>query len=83
MIGGQVCVAKDFRGRGLLSKLYHETRKRLPSGYQLCVTEVAERNGVSLRAHQKMGFEVINTYHDGRELWKVVVWDLERDAADS
>jgi hypothetical protein len=77
MVGGQICVDKDFRGLGLLRKLYHETRKRLPSGYQLCVTEVAVRNDISLQAHLKMGFEVVSTYHDGKEQWKVVVWDLE------
>jgi len=78
MVGGQVCVDEDFRGQGLLSRLYHETRNRLPSDYQLCVTEISERNGVSLRAHQRMGFEVVSTYHDGNELWNVVVWDLGR-----
>jgi GNAT superfamily N-acetyltransferase len=83
MVGGQVCVDKDFRGQGLLSRLYHETRNRLPPGYQLCVTEVAARNNAGLRAHQKMGFEVVRTYHDGKELWKVVVWDLESAAAGS
>lgn len=77
MVGGQVCVDKDFRGQGLLRRLYHETRNRLPPGYQLCVTEVAARNSVSLKAHQKMGFEVVSTYHDGKELWKVMVWNLE------
>ena len=76
IVGGQVCVAKDFRGQGLLRRLYHETRDRLSSDYQLCVTEVAARNSVGLKAHQKMGFEVVSTYHDEKELWKVVVWDL-------
>lgn len=83
MVGGQVCVDEDFRGRGLLSRLYHETRNRLAPGYQLCVTEVSASNTVSLRAHQKMGFEVVSTYHDGKELWHVVVWDLEKAAAGS
>ncbi|MCI0442899.1 GNAT family N-acetyltransferase [bacterium] len=76
MVGGQVCVHKDFRGHGLLSKLYHETKNRLPAGYQLCVTEVAARNTAGINAHQKMGFEVVRTYYDGKELWKIVVWDL-------
>jgi hypothetical protein len=80
VVGGQVCVDKDFRGQGLLSRLYHETRNRLSSDYQLCVTEVSERNSVSLKAHLKMGFEVASTYHDGKELWHVVVWDFERAA---
>jgi len=77
IVGGQVCVAKDFRGQELLRRLYHKTRNRLPPGYQLCVTEVAARNSISLKAHQKMGFEVVSTYHDSKELWKVMVWDLE------
>ncbi len=80
MVGGQVCVDKDFRGQGLLRRLYHETRDRLPAGYQLCVTEIAVRNRVSLEAHLKMGFEGVSTYHDGKELWQVVVWDLEAAA---
>lgn len=78
MVGGQVCVDRDFRRQGLLSRLYHETRNRSPAGYQLCVTEVSARNGISLKAHEKMGFEAVSTYHDGKELWTVVVWDLER-----
>lgn len=78
MVGGQICVDKDFRGQGLLSRLYHETGKRLSSDYQLCVTEIATRNTVSLRAHLKMGFELVSTYHDGKELWNVVVWDLQK-----
>lgn len=83
VVGGQVCVDRDFRRRGLLSRLYHETRNRLSSGYQLCVTEISARNGISLRAHQKMGFEVASTYRDGKELWNVVVWDLEDAARNS
>ncbi len=80
MVGGQVCVDKAFRGQGLLSRLYHETRNRVFPGYQLCVTEVSVRNSVSLKAHLKMGFEVVSSYHDGKELWNVVVWDFERAA---
>lgn len=76
MVGGQVCVDKSFRGRGLLRRLYHATRNRLPPGYELCVTEIAARNFPSLEAHKKMGFEVINTYRDGNELWHVVAWEL-------
>ena len=76
MVGGQVCVDKDLRGRGLLRRLYHETRDRLPPGYELCVTEISARNVVSLEAHLKMGFVEASTYHDGKEPWIVVVWDL-------
>ncbi|MBB5634509.1 GNAT superfamily N-acetyltransferase [Pedobacter cryoconitis] len=76
MVGGQVCVHHDFRGQGLLRKLYHETRNRLAGQYQLCVTEISTRNINSLKVHQRMGFEVIGTYRDEKELWNVVVWQL-------
>ncbi len=78
MVGGQVCVDKAFRGRGLLRGLYHATRDRLPPRYELCVTEIAARNNPSLEAHKKMGFEVINTYLDENELWHVVAWELRQ-----
>jgi len=74
-VGGQVCVDANFRGLGLLSKLYHAAKEYLPDGYQLIVTEVSRRNTVSLKTHQKMGFEVIHSYN-GEELWDVIAWDI-------
>jgi len=76
MVGGQICVAAAFRGQGLLSKLYQETRRRIPESYQLCVTEISDRNQNSLKTHQKMGFEIAGSYHDGQEPWNVVVWEF-------
>jgi L-amino acid N-acyltransferase YncA len=61
IVGGQVCVDNTCRGQGLLRKLYKKTSQSVPPQYQLCVTEVAVRNTISLNAHLKMGFEVINT----------------------
>jgi hypothetical protein len=76
MVGGQVCVDRAFRGQGLLNRLYHQIRVSLPSGYDLCVTEIALRNQVSIGAHEKMGFQTIATYSDGREKWAIVAWEL-------
>jgi GNAT superfamily N-acetyltransferase len=78
LVGGQVCVDKAFRGQGLLARLYHETRKRVYSQYQLCITEISQRNPKSLLAHQKMGFDVIRTYQDKKELWNIVAWDMHQ-----
>lgn len=76
MVGGQVCVHQDFRGLGLLNRLYQETKSKVGHLYQLCVTEISTRNINSLKVHQRMGFEVIGTYRDEKELWNVVVWNL-------
>ncbi|MBB5621749.1 GNAT superfamily N-acetyltransferase [Pedobacter cryoconitis] len=76
MVGGQVCVHRDFRGQGLLNRLYQETKSKVGELYQLCVTEISTRNINSLKVHQRMGFEVIGTYRDEKELWNVVAWNL-------
>jgi GNAT superfamily N-acetyltransferase len=76
VVGGQVCVDRDFRGQGLLARLYDRLRVALEGDCDLCVTEIATRNVVSVRAHEKMGFEAIANYSDGREDWVIVAWDL-------
>lgn len=75
-VGGQVCVDRDYRGRGLLARLYEQVRRSASPDYALCVTEIAVRNAVSLRAHERRGFEAIARYSDGREDWVIVAWDL-------
>lgn len=79
-VGGQVCVDRDHRGQGLLARLYDQVRLSLPHAFDACVTEIATRNAVSLRAHERMGFEVISTYRDPQEEWAILAWDLLRPA---
>lgn len=76
MVGGQVCVDRPHRGKGLLARLYQQVRRSLPAEYDLCVTEIAARNRVSLRAHAGVGFETIASYVADGEEWRVVAWDL-------
>jgi len=80
IVGGQVCVDRDHRGKGLLARLYEQVRTSLPSRHDLCVTEIATRNVVSIRAHGRMGFETVSTYSDEQEEWAIVAWDLSRPA---
>ena len=77
-VGGQVCVDREHRGRGLLALLYERLRQSLGPSCDLCVTEIAVRNQVSVRAHEKMGFEIVSAYSDPREEWVIVAWDLSR-----
>jgi len=80
IVGGQVCVDREHRGKRLLSRLYEQVRQSVGSAYDLCVTEIATRNRVSMRAHERMGFEVVSTYRDSKEEWVIVAWDLSRAA---
>jgi hypothetical protein len=51
-------------------------RQSLPAKYEVCVTEIAVRNRVSLSSHEKIGFRTIFDYSDGQEDWAVVAWDV-------
>ena len=75
-IMGQVCIAKDFRGIGLVDLLYNELRNRLSKKYELLITEVATRNQRSVRAHQRVGLKAVYSYVDPHgESWELMVWD--------
>lgn len=76
VVGGQVCVAEGYRGIGMVTSLYQALASQVKGKYQLVVTEIARRNPRSLKAHQKMGFEVIRTYPAQNEIWDVVAWDM-------
>lgn len=78
VVGGQVCVDRPFRGHGLLARLYENLGRSVAPRFDLCVTEIAERNEVSVRAHERMGFEVISRYADAQESWVIVAWDLAK-----
>lgn len=74
VVGGQVCVDADYRGRGLIGALYRTLRDHLPGSVELCATEIAVRNVISLRAHYRIGFEPVERYRDEAEHWGVVAW---------
>jgi GNAT superfamily N-acetyltransferase len=69
---GQVCVDKAYRGQGVFAGLYLEMSRQMKRHFDFIITEISSRNTRSLRAHEKVGFEVLREYEDGGELWIVV-----------
>jgi len=72
---GQICVAKAWRGKGVFDLLYQAHRRHLRATFDYCVTEVAMRNTRSLRAHERVGFVVIDRYRDTTDDWALIQWD--------
>lgn len=72
---GQICVAEQYRGMGVFDGLYRKMREECLGVYDFTVTEVAERNSRSLRAHERAGFETIHRYDDPLtgETWRVII----------
>jgi len=76
IVVGQVCVGRDYRGKGVLDECYTAYKTHLEDKYDFAVTEIATKNGRSINAHKRIGFREIHRYNapDGEE-WSVVVWD--------
>jgi len=73
---GQVCVQKAFRGQGVFEGLFDKMRAEYQSHFDYVITQIAERNPRSTRAHEKVGFQVVHRYSmEGVEDWLLVLWD--------
>jgi len=75
---GQLCIDKNYRGQGLVEKLYAFYKDELKSKYDFAVTDISEYNPRSLKAHQKSGFEIIHSFFDSftASNWNIVVMDF-------
>ena len=74
---GQVCVAEEYRGRGIFEGMYQKHKELYSGQFDLCITEVATRNPRSVRAHHKVGFETIHTFTDITDTWEIIAWNWE------
>ncbi len=78
VVVGQLCVAKGYRGQGLVQQMYEHFRHCYAEQFEYLVTDVAQANVRSLKAHQKAGFQVIDTLTYGGIGWDIVLWDWHR-----
>ena len=72
---GQVCIDKEYRGKGIFSMLFQKHKEIYKDRYELLVTDISTKNLRSQKAHEKVGFKTIYTYSDTVDEWNVVVWD--------
>lgn len=75
---GQICVAEGYRGMGVFDGMYQKMKEVCKADYDFVITEIAERNIRSIRAHERVGFQTLHTFSDAvaGEDWRVVVWDF-------
>jgi ribosomal protein S18 acetylase RimI-like enzyme len=76
-IMGQICVAENYRGKGVFDSLYQKHKELYSSSYDLCVTSVSTRNKRSMSAHERVGFETVLTFRDETDEWNILVWNLK------
>ena len=76
LVVGQVCVSKNYRGRGILDECYAAYKNHFKDKYDFAITEIDLANQRSLNAHKRIGFKEIHHYTtDDNKEWSIVLWD--------
>lgn len=70
---GQVCVAEEWRGKGVFDLLYQHHQDCFSQRFDFVITEIATRNTRSMRAHQRVGFRELAIHRDYLDEWAVVL----------
>lgn len=77
---GQVCVDKEYRGKGIFDNGYTAYKELYKGKYDFAITEIAYTNSRSLNAHKRIGFDEIHSYvGPDKTEWKVMLWDWKND----
>ncbi len=74
---GQICVDKKYRGKGVFEMLYQKHKEMFQHKYDFIITEISTKNYRSLRAHEKIGFKILQTYTDAIDEWAIVLWNWQ------
>ncbi|MDC6351059.1 GNAT family N-acetyltransferase [Zeaxanthinibacter sp. PT1] len=72
MVMGQVCIAKDYRKKGIFRGLYHRMQVALKNDFEWIITEVDDRNQRSLNAHYAVGFTDMEVYESDGRTWHLI-----------
>ncbi len=75
-IYGPVCIDKAYRGQGVLTGLFNQMQKLLrerESPPELLIVLISAQNERSLKAHQKLGIEMIDQFLFKDKLFWVLV----------
>lgn len=79
---GQICVDEKYRSLGMVDKLYQKHKEIYSGRFEICVTEIASGNIRSMKAHQRVGFEIVHTFRDATDEWNIVVWNWKYKKMD-
>ncbi|MFT6334647.1 MAG: RimJ/RimL family protein N-acetyltransferase [Halioglobus sp.] len=75
-IMGQVCIDKSCRGQGIFQGLYQKMKDEMKSDFEIIITEIETNNKRSMRAHEKVGFEILKTHRESDADWVIVGLNL-------
>jgi hypothetical protein len=79
IVVGQVCIADGYRGKGILDDCYSAYKNHFRDKYDFAITEIHKTNLRSIRAHERIGFELVHSYNDPNgDEWEIVILDWRK-----
>jgi ribosomal protein S18 acetylase RimI-like enzyme len=76
IVMGQVCIDKEYRGKGIFRGLYEKMSAVFTEKYSSIVTEIDAKNIRSINAHKAIGFKTISEYPTNDQIWKIVGMEI-------
>ncbi len=73
IVMGQICIAKEYRGRGIFRGLYQNMQRFIKGSYETIITEVDIRNTRSMNAHKAIGFKELVRHESNGKVWSLIV----------
>ncbi|MGG6229853.1 N-acetyltransferase family protein [Tenacibaculum sp. SDUM215027] len=73
---GQICIDKNFRGKGVFRGLYAKMKEEFSGLYDCIITEVDEENTRSVNAHKAIGFKTLKIYTNSNHNWEIIYLDI-------
>ena len=74
---GQICIAKDYRGKGIFRGLYSAMSNFIRPVFDSITTTVDAKNIRSLKAHYAIGFAELKSYHSDGHHWKLIELSIQ------
>lgn len=73
IIMGQVCIAKNYREKGVFRKLYQTMSDSIKPEFDAIITEVDAKNVRSLKAHYAVGFKLLKSHFSRGQDWELII----------
>ncbi len=77
---GPICIERNYRGNNLMSLIFEEMRLVWLEKFSLSITFINQINKISTRAHEKLGWEVIDKFEFNDNRYLVLAFDMQRSA---
>ena len=79
LVIGQICVDRNYRGQGIVDRMYTAYGEMFSKRFDFAITEIAVSNVRSIKAHLRIGFDIIHQFSDETEDWAIVALDWKKE----